>query len=196
MTDPQPRRSARDRIFEAARELFYRRGIHGVGVETIAQAAGATKMSLYRAFPSKDALVAECLRASEQDFWAWWNEVVAPHERDSEAQLLALFDALATKTCSRDSRGCAIANAAVEIGDSEHPGRAVIVAHKRTVRARLRRLCAGLNTEAPNDLADSLMLLMEGANATRLAFRAHGPAASVGDAARRLVAVYQGRKPR
>ncbi len=191
MTQTTTRRSARDRIFEAARELFYRRGIHGVGVETIAQAAGATKMSLYRAFPSKDALVAECLRASEADFWHWWNETLAPHDGNSEAQLLALFDAFASKTCGKDSRGCAIANAAVEIDDGEPPARAVIVAHKRTVRARLRRLCAGLKTKTPNELADSLMLLMEGAHVTRLSFRSHGPSSSVADAARRLIAAHQ-----
>lgn len=191
MTQTVTRRSARDRIFEAARDLFYRRGIHGVGVETIAQAAGATKMSLYRAFPSKDALVTECLKASETEFWEWWNETLAPHEGEPEAQLRALFDALATKTCGKDSRGCAIANAAVEIDDGDHPGRAVIVAHKRTVRARLRRLCAALKTKTPNELADSLMLLMEGAHSTRLSFRSHGPASSLADAAHRLIAAHQ-----
>ena len=52
----------RERILAVARELFYRRGIHAVGVDAIAEAAGTNKMTLYRHFASKDALVAACLR--------------------------------------------------------------------------------------------------------------------------------------
>ena len=58
------KRPARDRIFETARELFYQHGIRAVGVETIASEADATKMTLYRNFPSKDELVAEVLRVA------------------------------------------------------------------------------------------------------------------------------------
>ena len=36
----------RERILAAARELFYRRGIHAVGVDAIAEAAGTNKMTL------------------------------------------------------------------------------------------------------------------------------------------------------
>ena len=44
----------RDRIFETACELFYRHGIHGVGVDAIAAEAGSNTMSFYRSFESKD----------------------------------------------------------------------------------------------------------------------------------------------
>ena len=71
------KRPARDRIFETARELFYQHGIRAVGVETIASEADATKMTLYRNFPSKDELVAEVLREQERDYWAWWEEVTS-----------------------------------------------------------------------------------------------------------------------
>ena len=61
MAEPQDRppigRAAapppRERILAAARELFYRRGIHAVGVDAIAEAAGTNKMTLYRHFASK-----------------------------------------------------------------------------------------------------------------------------------------------
>jgi len=53
------RPSARKRIFDTAADLFYRKGIRAVGVESIAAEADTTKMSLYRNFPSKDELVAE-----------------------------------------------------------------------------------------------------------------------------------------
>ena len=51
----------RDRIVACALDLFHRRGIRGVGVETIAEAAGTNKMTLYRHFGSKDDLILEYL---------------------------------------------------------------------------------------------------------------------------------------
>ena len=41
--------------------LFERQGIRATGVEEVCRVAEATKMSLYRTFPSKDALVAAIL---------------------------------------------------------------------------------------------------------------------------------------
>jgi len=75
----QPKERVRDRIMRTARELFYCRGIHAVGVDTIASEAGTNKMSFYRNFTSKDELVAEYLREVEAEAWGWWDETVAAH---------------------------------------------------------------------------------------------------------------------
>jgi AcrR family transcriptional regulator len=181
------RPSARERIFAAARELFYRQGIRAVGVESIAHEAGATKMSLYRAFESKDALVAECLRDVEQGFWQWWDATTAPHADDPRAALLALFDGLAAKARTCERRGCAIGNASVEITDDAHPARAVVVAYNREKRRRLRALCRALDAREPERLADGLQLLMDGAYLSRLSLGPSGPNASLAHAAACLV---------
>ena len=55
------RPKAAQRIQSAAKDLFYRQGIRATGVEEVCRVAEATKMSLYRAYPSKDALVAAIL---------------------------------------------------------------------------------------------------------------------------------------
>src|SRR4051794_38670238 len=73
------KQTARARIFAVAKDLFYRRGIRAVGVETIVAEAGATKMSLYRSFPSKDELVAAYLQERDELYWQWWDEAVATH---------------------------------------------------------------------------------------------------------------------
>ena len=181
------RRSARERIFTAARDLFYRQGIHGVGVDSIAQEAGATKMSLYRAFPGKDQLVAECLRQSEHEFWNWWDQTIAPHVDDPRAALIALFDAQARKQKAPEDRGCPIANAAVELTDDEHPARQIVLAYNREKRRRLRELCRRLGAASPDELADSLQLLMDGACLSRITLGAKGPAASLRFAAQALI---------
>ena len=82
---------ARERIFSAARDLFYRQGIRAVGVEAIAAEAGTTKMTLYRHFSSKDQLVVEILKAHDRDFWAWWESVTLPLNGQPRRQIEALF---------------------------------------------------------------------------------------------------------
>jgi AcrR family transcriptional regulator len=181
------KRSARDRIFDAARDLFYRRGIRGVGVEAIAEQAGTTKMSLYRAFPGKDELVAECLRHNAQQFWCWWDQVIGEHPDDARAALLALFEGLAHQQRSPEHRGCPIANAAIELTALDHPAREVVLGYNREKRRRLRLLCRKLGVAEPEALADGLQLLMDGACLSRVTFGLTGPCASLRNAAQDLI---------
>lgn len=46
----------KDRIVEVAAELFWKNSYQGVNTNTISQAAGVNKATLYRYFPSKDDL--------------------------------------------------------------------------------------------------------------------------------------------
>src|SRR5258707_14008328 len=78
----------RERILEAALDLFYRHGIHAVGVDAIAEAAATNKMTLYRHFDSKDLLVAECLRRLAAETDAAWGEKGGAHAGDPRGQLL------------------------------------------------------------------------------------------------------------
>jgi AcrR family transcriptional regulator len=191
-TESSRRLSARDRIFAAARELFYRQGIRAVGVESIAQEAGATKMSLYRAFESKDALVTECLQEADRAFWAWWDATVATHAQNPRAALLALFEGMAAKAKTCEKRGCPMGNAAVELTDDAHPARAVVVAYNREKRRRLRALCKDLPARNPELLADGLQLLMDGAYLSRLSLGVNGPNAALRSTAEALIDAHAG----
>lgn len=190
------RPSARDRICETARDLFYRRGIRGVGVEMIAAEAGTTKMSLYRNFASKDELVAECLCAHEREFWAWWEATVGAHPGQPRQQLEALFDKLRAQTTDAHwSRGCQFANAAVELPDENHPARGIILAHHREVRERLRALCRDMQARQPDRLADALLLLMAGAYMSCLVFDTSEVVGSIDETARALLDSELGKAP-
>ena len=56
-----PAPTARQRILEAAYELFSRHGVRAVGVDTVVERSGVAKATLYRNFASKDDLVLEFL---------------------------------------------------------------------------------------------------------------------------------------
>jgi AcrR family transcriptional regulator len=198
MEDPQikdapdgaSKRPARDRIFETARRTFYERGIRAVGVETIAAEADATKMTLYRNFPSKDELAAEVMREQSRDFWVWWDEVLTC-DCDPRAQLEALFDASLVKASEGGEHGCPLANAAIELHESEHPAQKVSMEHKREMLRRLRALAKAAGAK-DDDLADGLMLLMEGACSARVTLGADGPGQALARAGRGMIKAYLG----
>jgi AcrR family transcriptional regulator len=185
-----PKSRVRDRILQTASELFYRYGIHAVGVDTIAGEAGTNKMSFYRNFASKDDLVAEYLRAEEREAWVWWDKTLAAHAGQPRLQVESLFDVLVQNTCGADSRGCALANAAVEITEPGHPARPVVEKYKAEMRRRFRQLAQDMRARDPEELGDALMLLWEGAYLTRLTLGQTGPVRGAAKAARALIAAY------
>lgn len=185
IAEAKSRKPARDRIFETARDMFYRRGIRAVGVEAIAAEAGATKMSLYRNFPSKDELVAEVLREQSREGWAWWEDAIAKFETPRE-KLEGLFAAFAEKAQTEEEYGCAICNAAVELHEPDHPARLVADEHKRETHRRLVEMARAAG--APDDeLGDGLMLLLEGAYMARVTLTSEGPVKALARTARALI---------
>jgi AcrR family transcriptional regulator len=153
----------RDRILAAAADLFYHHGIRAVGVEAIAEAAGTNKMTLYRHFSSKDELVAEYLRQAANASDVCWDQLEKLHPGDEFAQLASWFREIADHVADRDQRGCALANAAIELPEKTHPARRVIEEYKSAVRSRLVRLAQAAGLREPDMLADELFLLLEGA---------------------------------
>jgi AcrR family transcriptional regulator len=185
-----PKSRVRDRIMKTATDLFYRYGIHAVGVDAIASGAGTNKMSFYRNFASKDALVAEYLRGEEREGLLWWDETIAAHAGNPRLQVESLFDVLVQNNSEEDSRGCALANAAVEITEPDHPARPVIEKFKADMRRRFRDLARAMGAREPDALGDSLMLLWEGAYLTRVTMGVNGPVQGAAKAARALIGAY------
>ena len=153
----------RDRLLTAARELFASRGIRAVSVDEVAERAQSNKMTLYRHFESKDRLVAEYLRVLAREAEAQWTELARAHPGDPVAQLKAWIASVDAHLAHAGERGCPLANAAVELPDRDHPARAVIEENKTAQREHLVRLCADAGFMRPDQLADEIFLLLEGA---------------------------------
>src|ERR1700748_2566103 len=100
------KKTAAIRVFEAARALFYHRAIRAVGVDEIVCKAGVTKPSLYRAFASKDDLIAACLEESGREGRAALCAALEAAGDDARDQLRAMVRYYAAKVASPDFRGC------------------------------------------------------------------------------------------
>ena len=153
----------RERILAAARALFYARGIRAVSVDEIAAAADTNKMTLYRHFESKDRLIAEYLRELATEADSFWDKAARAHPGDARAQLEAWLNHLCRSMADPGNRGCALANAAVEIREKDHPGREIIERHKRGQREHIAKLCREAQFRDSEKLADEIYLLLEGA---------------------------------
>lgn len=151
-------------MLEVAGKLFYANGIHAVGVDSIAAAAGVTKKTLYDRFGSKEALVAQYLSARDERWRAHVRSVVERSARTAPARRpLLVFDALAGWMATENPRGCAFVNAHAELPDGAHPGRDVIRAQKEWMLGYLRSLVEAARLRNPARLSESLFVLLEGA---------------------------------
>jgi AcrR family transcriptional regulator len=189
-------RSARDRLLDAASQLFYEHGVHTVGIDTIIERAGVAKATLYSAFGSKEELVRAYLQARHASRRATVLAEMEMHD-DPRGKLLALFDVLVATVKQPGFRGCAFANASAE---SEPDSTATEVTRK--ARAWLLGVMAdqatALGAADPAGLARQLTLLYDGALAQSRLDRGPAAATAAKAAAQVLIdaASPAGRKPR
>jgi AcrR family transcriptional regulator len=188
MSEAERKKPARQRILDAASEMFYREGIRAVGIDAIIARSGVAKMSLYRNFHSKDALVTAWLEDRNGFFWRRWDKAEASRAGDPRGQLEAILDMIAATASHPKWRGCPFLNTATEFPEPDHPARAVILAHKHAVRERLRALAAAARARDPDLLAQQLQLLIDGAYAIGQSLGPSGPAKTVASAGRALIA--------
>ncbi len=189
-------RPARDRLLDAASELFYEHGVHTVGIDTIIERAAVAKATLYSAFGSKEELVRAYLEARHASRRATVLAEMDLHD-DPRRKLLALFDVLVTTVKQPEFRGCAFANASAESGPASAAAEVT-----RKARAWLLGVLAeqatALGIAEPAGLARQLTLLYDGALAQSRLDRGPAAATAAKAAAQVLIdaASPAGRKPR
>jgi AcrR family transcriptional regulator len=114
---PAVKRSPRERLLEAANELFYAEGVQSVGIDRVIERAGVAKASLYSTYGSKEGLVSAYLEHRHQVMLRRLRAAVAAAEEDPVQRILAVFDAQAQLYQRPAYRGCAFAMASAEAPD-------------------------------------------------------------------------------
>lgn len=156
------------RILDVASDLFYRHGIHAVGVDTIAAESGVTKRTLYDRFGSKDHLIAAYLVEREMRWRHVVETAVAAPGLTRTQRVTAPFHALG-EWAQQSPRGCAFINALAELPDPRHPAHRVATDEKRWLCDLFERLAREARIADAADLAARLVCLHEGALALRAA---------------------------
>ncbi|MGL6326246.1 TetR/AcrR family transcriptional regulator [Aeromonas rivipollensis] len=147
----------RQQLMATAYRLFNRHGFHATGIDRIWAEAGSTKRTLYRHFPTKDALIEAVLMARDAEFFALLDARM-DGVSGREARLRALLDGFADWFGRSDFYGCNFINASAEFSDARHPVRKLVVAHKLALLNWVREAL-----ECTVEQATGLCLLLEGA---------------------------------
>jgi AcrR family transcriptional regulator len=154
--------SARERLLEAANELFYDEGVHTVGIDRVLERAGVAKASLYSTFGSKDELVRVYLE----------NRALARRERvmrhigqhaEPRDRILAIFGLLEETASEPTFRGCAFVNACAERTRESNPAHAVSLAQREWMCALFTDLAREVGVRDPARVGRQLKILYDGA---------------------------------
>lgn len=159
----------RQRLLDAAEELFYARGIQAVGMDEVRSASGLPLRRIYQLYPTKEDLVVGFLERRDTR----WRSRLAAHVDsfdDPSLRVLAVFDWLHEWFDEPAFRGCAWINAYGELGSTSSAVAAAVRDHKHAFHAYISRLAQAAAPEpgpgASQLLADALCLLAEGAIVT------------------------------
>jgi AcrR family transcriptional regulator len=162
MATSKPDASVRERLLEAANELFYEEGVHTVGIDRVLERAGVAKASLYGTFGSKDELVRAYLERRGITRRERISQRIAQHE-GSHDQILAIFDLLAEIAAEPNFRGCAFVNASAEGPSGETAIRQVVASQRGWVRSLFTELARGAGVRDADQAGRRLALLYDGA---------------------------------
>lgn len=164
-TDPVARKTTgagtRQRILDAANELFYSHGIRATSADRIIEQVGITKVTFYRHFRTKSDLVVSYLKqqaAAERE----WMESTARGD-DPLARARTIAADIGAASCSPGFRGCAFINAAAEFADPDDPVRIAVDAHRRWMIGLFADIAAQAGVPDVGSVANQLMILRDGA---------------------------------
>lgn len=148
---------AKDRILLAAHDLFYQEGIRATGVDRVIAESCVTKVTFYRHFPSKNALILEFLQYRHQRWIAWFQDALQRHGGNAKA----IAPALAEWFRDDGFRGCAFINSVGELGGAMPEVIEITRQHKQEMAAAIASVLPP-SRQRPRD-AQVIALAIDGA---------------------------------
>jgi AcrR family transcriptional regulator len=182
----------RDRIVGAAADLFFSKGIHATGVDTLIEQADVAKSTFYRHFRSKDELIVAWLRSPQ----ARWIDVVTARldaARTPPARALVDFwDRLGDWAEREGYLGCPYLKTLAEIEEPSHVARLEVDAFVQEVEDFFTRNATACGFQRPSEIGLRLRLLTMGALMAIVVERSREPMNRARDVTVHFLASWQG----
>ncbi len=159
-TDPS---TARDRILVSASRLFCRRGFAATGIDSVIEDAGTAKATLYKHFPSKQALIAAVLDAEGAMWRRWFFARLRARGGPPLTRLLSIFDVLEEWFADPDFYGCPFINAIAEFGADDTLARSAAELHKDPLRTWISAIAIELGADDPREFTRAIVVQIDGA---------------------------------
>ncbi len=182
-------RNLKEHILQTASGLFYSQGIKATGVDTIVKAAGTTKMSLYKYFPSKDDLILAHLQKSGAEMRVLIMNAIDSRATQPKQKLLAVFDIFEELLITPEFRGCPFINASAEFAEEANPVQQASAEFYDGFHKLLTDLAQQAGIANPELVAKQLLMLIAGAIVTEQMKRQSGAMTVARQAAEKLFEV-------
>jgi TetR/AcrR family transcriptional repressor of nem operon len=181
LNDQSRATETRERIVEAARQLFFKQGYAATGVAEILKAAEANSGSLYHFFPSKEDLLVAVLEKYRSMLVPHVLEPAFARSDDPIERLFAILQGYRLLLeATHFELGCPIGNLALEVSNSQKKARKLIVENFKAWCDAVRNLIMNAGDQFPADIdpaafATHVLATMEGAVMLARAYRSFEP---------------------
>jgi AcrR family transcriptional regulator len=183
-------RNLQEHILNTASNLFYSQGIKATGIDTIIKASGIAKMSLYKYFPSKEALILAHLQRSKELMQTAIRSGLEARADTAKAKLLAVFDVFEELLRDPGFRGCPFINASAEFAEEDNPIQQAAAEYSNGFSQFLVELAEQAGIAKPAELANQLAMLIAGAMVKEQVQKETGAMRSAHRAAQILIEFY------
>lgn len=142
--------------------MFYREGIHSVGVDRVIGEADVTRATFYRHFPGKEDLVVAYLDAQDALIRGLF-AAIDPESLDPERVLELIIEGIADDVSLHHTRGCPFINASAEYPDASSRVRQTVSRHRAWFRSTLVGALEAAGRPNASEVAGALVLLRDAA---------------------------------
>src|SRR5262245_22772565 len=181
----------RERLLDAARDLFCLHGVNATGVDAIVARAGTAKTTLYKIFGSKQQLVEAFLDREGQSWRSWFFASVDALPGSACDRLVGIFDVLQAWFAREDFAGCPFINAVGEHDKAAERLRALTRRHRAAVDAYLEEIANAAGLREASALVGELGILVDGAIVAAMVSRRPEVAAAAKRAFAAVMREYQ-----
>ncbi len=156
-------KNKRDLLLQTATQLFSQGGYNAVGIDRIIAEAGVAKMTMYKHFPSKNALILEMLNARDESFMQSLTQYIDQQSSFFE-KMKALFSWHHEWFNDKDFHGCLFINASAEFHQPDNDIYKRSSQHKQRLIHYIENLLTEIYAhQQAKKLAIQIEILLDGA---------------------------------
>ncbi len=155
----------KERIIEAASNLFYFQGYNQTGINQIIDEAGVAKASMYQHFRSKEDVAVAYLKG-RHIMWMGKLEECVDRQNHEKGKVLGCFDYLTEWLNEVNFRGCGWQNIIADLPTNQTKIIDQAIFHKNEFRLFIHDLMkedTKYSVEEAEQLGDEILILIEGA---------------------------------
>lgn len=156
----------RQAILDTATRLFEAHGYHAIGIDRITNEAGVAKMTMYKHFASKRALICAVLKERDIKFQKSLSDFVGTFHEPRE-QLKAVFTWYDRWFNEASFNGCLFISAASEYPDQQDEIHLISKLHKQNIQSYiiqiLTLIAPVIDEKVAQRLGEQLLQILEGA---------------------------------